>query len=287
MLIQRADIQRVNANGLTEALEAKYARLRDNVRAMQRVIVAYSGGVDSSLVARVAGDVLGRANVLAVLAVSPSLGADEKQEAIALLEHIGVELLLIETHEVEDPRYAENPVNRCYFCKEHLYTGLDEVGRARGFSIIVDGFNADDVGDHRPGRKAGRERGVRSPLHEAGFTKTDIRALARALDLPNWNKPAMACLSSRVEYGTAINPAILHQVDAAERALKNLGFGEMRVRHHDTLARIEVPEDEIALVVARRAEITTVVRAAGYVYVALDLDGLRHGSMNEAVVRRG
>jgi len=201
-----------------------------------------------------------------------------------VLKEIGIPYRTVETHEVEDPRYLANPVNRCYFCKEHVYDALGDVASLQGFGVVIDGFNLDDAGDHRPGRKAGRERGVRSPLHEAGFNKSEIRTLARYLGLSNWAKPAMACLSSRVEYGTAITPQILKRIDDAEQALYQMGFEELRVRHHNNLARIEVTENMLAQAIARREEIVKAVKAAGYVYVTLDLQGLRHGSMNEGPV---
>lgn len=250
-------------------------------------MVAYSGGVDSTLVAKVALDVLGPQNVLAVIATSASFGEEEEREAAGTLDEIGVPFIMVETREVEDPRYAANPTNRCYFCKEHVYGALVEVARARSFTTVVDGFNVDDTGDFRPGRKAGRELGVRSPLCEAGLNKEEIRALARHLGLSNWAKPAMACLSSRVEYGTPITIEILKQVDRAERLLRQLGFAELRVRHHDKLARIEVDPLMIEQALASREVIVEAVKSAGYVYVTLDLQGLRHGSMNEGLLQRG
>ncbi len=276
----------VTANALRPSLQEKYQRLQNLLREMGRVVVAYSGGIDSTLVAKVAFDTLGADNTLAVIAISESLGRDEERDALTVLEEIGVPYLRVQTHEVEDPRYAANPANRCYFCKEHVYDALGDVAKANGFEVVVDGFNVDDTGDHRPGRQAGRERGVRSPLHEAGLNKGEIRSLARHLGLSNWAKPAMACLSSRVEYGTTITPEILRQIDDVERALHRMGFQELRVRHHDTVARIEVPGEALNQVLARRDEIVQAVKSAGYVYVTLDLEGLRRGSMNEVLLHR-
>ena len=268
-------------------LQTKLERFKEIIAGFERVLVAFSGGVDSTLVARLAVDVLGRDKVLAAIAISPSLGQEEQRDALRILDEIGIPHVQVETDEVEDPRYAANPINRCYFCKEHVYAALTDLARQHGFETVVDGFNAEDTSDFRPGRKAGRELGVRSPLCEVGFTKDEIRALARHLGLSNWDKPQMACLSSRVEYGITITPKILSQVDRAEMALRRLGFADLRVRHHDKLARVEVAPQMIPRALEQRDEIVAAVRAAGYTHVTIDLEGLRHGSMNEGFVKHG
>jgi len=268
-------------------LQTKYERVKEVIAGFGRVLVAFSAGVDSTLVAKVALDVLGHENVLAAIAVSPSLGEEEQRAALQILDEFGISHITTETDEVEDPRYAANPINRCYFCKEHVYGALDKLARKHAFEVVLDGFNADDTSDFRPGRKAGRELGVRSPLCEAKLTKDEVRALARHLGLSNWDKPQMACLSSRVEYGIKITPKILSQVDRAEAALRRLGFDDLRVRHHDKLARIEVERRMIPRALAQRDEIVEAVRAVGYTYVTIDLEGLRHGSMNEGFVKYG
>jgi len=287
MIIGIDEIVSVDSSQLGPSLRAKYTHLQEIFREIGRVVIAYSGGVDSSLTAKIALDTLRAENTLAVIAISASLGLEEERQALAVLNELGIPYLKVETHEVEDPRYAANPANRCYFCKEHVYDALGDVARAQGFDVVVDGFNVDDTGDHRPGRKAGRERGVRSPLHEADLNKSEIRSLARYLGLSNWAKPAMACLSSRVEYGTAITPEILRQIDTAEQSLRALGFADLRVRHHDKLARIEIDEDLLPEALAQRESIVQAVKTAGYIFVTLDLQGLRHGSMNEGLVNGG
>jgi uncharacterized protein len=268
-------------------LQGKYERLKNVIAGFKSVLVAFSGGVDSTLVAKVALNVLGAGRVLAAIAVSSSLGEAEERSAVDTLAEIGLSYISVETNEVEDQRYAANPINRCYFCKEHVYGALVSAARARGLGTVVDGFNAEDTVDFRPGRKAGRELGVRSPLHEAGFSKDDVRALARHLGLSNWDKPQMACLSSRVEYGIPITPKILWQIDRAENALRQLGFEDLRVRHHGRVARVEIEGAMLPTALARRDEIIQAVKAAGYHDVTIDPEGLRHGSMNEGLKNVG
>jgi len=262
-------------------LAAKADRLRAIVREIGSCVVAFSGGVDSALVLHVATEELG-ACALGVTGRSESLAEREYAGALAFAGTAGARHEVVETRELSDPQYAANPVNRCYFCKSELYGKLREIAAQRGFAAIVDGFNLDDEGDWRPGRKAAREYGVRSPLAEAGFTKADVRALARELGLDIWDKPALACLSSRFPYGTPITLELLRRVDRAEQAVHDAGIRICRVRHHGEVARIEIPADDIAAFgdPALRTAIVTGVRAAGYRFVALDLGGYVSGNLN-------
>ncbi|MBN1284423.1 MAG: ATP-dependent sacrificial sulfur transferase LarE [Anaerolineae bacterium] len=268
------------------ALEARHAALAGIFSEMGRVMVAFSGGVDSALALKVAVDTLGE-DALAVTAVSPSLPGGEREATTALAEEIGARHVFIETHEIDRPEYQANDEMRCYHCKDTLYTELHEYARAHGYRFIADGSNVDDRGDYRPGRRAAAEHGVRSPLAEAGFTKDDVRALARHLGLRVWNKPAAACLASRVPYGTRVTPEVLAQIDRAEASLHRLGFHAVRVRHHGDVARIEAPPDRLGDVFAVRAQIIEGVRAAGYTFVSLDLQGYRTGSLNEVLETNG
>lgn len=280
MDISLHDLATTADNRLTGDLKQKYDALGAQLRGMGRLIVAYSGGVDSTLLVRVAFDQLGD-DMLAAIADSPSLPRAEFDAALGVLEGIGAPYIIVYTDEVSDPRYAANNSDRCYYCKSHLFDGLEELAAERGFNVIIDGFNADDTGDHRPGRRAGHERGVRSPLYEVGLNKTEIRHLARHLGLPNWDKPAMACLSSRVSYKETITPEVLAQVEQAESVLRQVGLTQYRVRHHNTVARVEVPLAEFDVLLAHREQIIAGIMAAGYTYVALDLAGFRSGSANE------
>jgi uncharacterized protein len=261
---------------MSEELHSRLATLEGWIRQWPSALVAYSGGVDSAVVAAAANRALG-GRALACIGVSPSYPEREMRDAIGLAERLGVSYRLIATEEHRDPAYAANPTNRCYFCKSHLYERLRDLARDEGWAVVFDGTHADDLGDDRPGRLAATERDVRSPLAELGFGKPVVRGLAQMLDLPVWNKPAMACLASRVPHGVAITPQVLRQIERAEDALVALGFTQFRVRHHGELARIELPVAEFARAIAQQAAIVAGVRAAGYRHACLDLAGFRGG----------
>jgi pyridinium-3,5-biscarboxylic acid mononucleotide sulfurtransferase len=260
--------------------QVKENALRQLVRDMQRVLVAYSGGIDSTLLAVVAHQELGQ-NAVAVTAVSPSLPSVDLEEAKAIAQQFGCAHVMIESHELDDPDYQANTPLRCYFCKHEVYGELVEYARAHDFQFILDGTNLDDIGDIRPGRKAAAEYGVRSPLIEAQFTKQDVRDLARALGIPNWDKPSAACLSSRIPHGTPVTIQLLSQVEQAEVIIHGLGIRQARVRHHGEIARLEVPPDDFEIVLSQREKIVQQLRTIGYTFVALDLVGYRMGSLNQ------
>ncbi len=245
-------------------------------------MVCFSGGVDSSYLLAEAVRSLNE-GALAFTAVSPSLAPWEGQEAAGLARRLGARHVLVETHEVDDPRYAANPLNRCYFCKNEVYRVAVEEARKNSIEFTLDGFNRDDRADHRPGRRAAREHGILSPLDQLGFGKNDIRNAARQIGLPVWDKPALACLSSRFPYGTKITPRRLQQVAECEAVLRESGFRTFRVRYHDAVARIEVGKDELPRIWRPevRAAVLQRFRKAGFTYVSVDLQGYRTGSMNE------
>jgi pyridinium-3,5-biscarboxylic acid mononucleotide sulfurtransferase len=263
--------------------ESKRERLKEILRECGSVVIGYSGGVDSVFLARVAVEVLGRERVLAVTGKSDSVASWMEDTARRVAGDFGIPWLEVETREMDDPRYAANPSNRCYFCKTELWGRLSGVAREHGMRTVLDGSNADDVGDHRPGAVAAKEHAVRSPLLEAGLTKDEIRAWSRELGLPTWDQPAAPCLASRLPYGLGVTPARLKQVERAELALRALGFRDFRVRHHGEVARLEVHPDEIGRVARHRTAIESAVRDAGFRRALLDLQGYRRGALNEGL----
>lgn len=257
-------------------------RLRARLGELERVVVAFSGGADSSFLAAVATHTLGRAAVHAVTAVSPSLPAAERAACRDLAEEWGLRWTEVETGEIDDPRYRRNDADRCAYCKAALMDALAPIAAAER-AVVALGVNVDDLGDHRPGQAAAAARGATFPLVDAGFTKEMVRAASRALGLRTWDKPAAACLASRVPYGTPVTIGVLAAVERAEAGLRALGFSALRVRHYGDLARIEVPVTSLGDVLDRREQVVAAVKAAGYRYVTVDLEGLRSGSLNLAL----
>ena len=255
------------------------ALLRDRLRSLERVVVAFSGGADSAFLAWVAKDTLGREAVHAVTAVSPSLAASERDDCASLAEEWGLRWTPVETAELEQPEYVANGTDRCAHCKTALMEAVGPLAD-REDAIVVLGVNVDDLGDHRPGQQAAAERGAVFPLVDAGFTKQAVREASRALGLRTWDKPAAACLASRVPYGVPVTLATLDRVGRAEAALRELGFRQLRVRHYGDVARVELEPADLLAAVERRDEVVAAVRAAGYRYVTLDLEGFRSGNLN-------
>jgi uncharacterized protein len=262
-----------------ETISSKAQTLEATVAGMGSVLVAYSGGADSALVAAVAARTLGD-RALAVTAVSPSLAPGELEAARTTAREIGIRHRSVRTHEVDLEPYRANGLDRCYHCKSELYDVLAGVARREGFESVASGANADDLGDFRPGLRAAAERGIRHPLVEAGLGKDDVREMSRALGIPTWNKPASACLSSRFAFGVRIGVEELSKVGRAERAIKDLGFAQVRVRVHGDVARVEVEAQDIERLVAHRSAVVASLRELGYRFVTLDLEGFRSGSMN-------
>lgn len=270
-----------------DVIGQKYAELGRILDSMGKVIVAFSGGVDSALLLKAALDFLGPVRVLAVTADSETYPVREKLEAIKLAQELGAPHEVIHTSELNIPGYAENPTNRCYFCKNELFSHLLPIAAARGYDAVIFGAIADDLGEHRPGLTAAHDRGVRAPMIEAGLRKSEIRHLSRKLGLSTWDKPSFACLSSRIPYGEMITQEKLSMIDAAEDFLMQLGFRQVRVRQHDKLARIEVPPEHIAELAAVSDTVDAKLREIGYTYVSVDLRGYRSGSLNDVLQANG
>lgn len=266
------------------SLDQKLNELKESLMGLESVVVAFSGGVDSAFLLKTCRDVLGE-RVLAVTADSPIHPAHELEDAAKLAESLRVRHLIVRTGELENPQFTANPPDRCYHCKTGLFQALQEIAVAKGVLSVVEGSNADDLEDYRPGARAADEMGVRRPLQEAGLTKAEIRAISQELGLPTWNKPSLACLASRIPYGSPITPEALASVDAAEAFIRSLGIAHVRVRHHGQTARIEVDPGDVEKLAreTNRLRVVNQLRGLGYVHVTLDLAGYRTGSLNEGV----
>lgn len=268
-------------------LQEKMQTLENSIRAMNSIVIGFSGGVDSTFLLKVSVKVLGKEQVLAVTTHSEVNTAEEIANAAKIAGLIGANHLILTMTDLDNEQFVSNPPNRCYYCKNHRYTSLLLIAQQKHFNCVLDGANYSDLDDYRPGIKALSELGIRSPLLEAGLTKAEIRQLSKELGLPTWDQPARACLSSRLPYGVRITGPVLQQIATAEEVLRINGFTHCRVRHHDTIARIEVPHTEFARLIEQKTlkSVVTGIKAAGYTYINLDLEGYRMGSMNESLSR--
>lgn len=266
----------------------KYSLVQQILKGLRKVVVAYSGGVDSSFLLKASVDTLGAKNVLACIGVSPSLGKSQYKQALEFAETIGAAVEEMRINEISDSKYSANDAGRCFYCKSHLYTTLQSIAKERGFNAVICGCNFDDTDDFRPGNKAAKVYGVRSPLAEAKMTKADIRDMSRKLNLPTADIPASPCLASRISYGLEITEQRLKQVDQAEDFLRDLGFVEFRVRHHDTIARIEVKPEDFRKIITEpnRSKITEKLKSIGFKYITVDMQGFRSGSLNELLTEQ-
>ena len=264
-------------------ISEKYEILKRNLGKMEKIVVAFSGGVDSTFLLKVCIDTVGTSNVLAVTANSETYPTSELEDAIKLTKCLGVNHRIVETSELNIPGYIENTINRCYFCKKNLFEILVPIMEQYQYKNVVYGLIADDMNEHRPGTKAAKEMGVRGPLQEVGFTKEEIRILSRDMGLPTWDKPSFACLSSRIMYGEEITMYKLRKIDRSEQYLRGLGIRQVRVRTHDNIARIEVEPDCMLTVLTNHSDITSTLQSFGYRYVTMDLLGYKSGSMNKGI----
>lgn len=277
---------RIELNGVSKEVQAKYKRLKGIIKEMGSVLVAFSGGVDSSFLLKTAHEVLGD-EVFAVIASSETYPEKEKEEAIKIAQYLNVRCKIIRTQELENPDFVNNSPQRCYFCKRVLFSRLKEIAEDEGIPYVIDGANLEDTGDYRPGSIAAEELGIRSPLKEARFIKSEIRKLSKQLGLPTWNKPSMACLASRFPYYMRIDIESLKRVSQAEDCLRALGFSQIRVRHHGQIARIEIKPKEFPEIMEKgvREKVVKTLKKLGYTYITVDLAGYRTGSMNEPLSR--